>query len=44
MVAERLLLPEDADRELRLLLNDMLKSGALPLRGSDASLPTSARK
>jgi hypothetical protein len=44
MVAERLLLPEDADRELRLLLNDMLKSGVLPLRSSDVSLPTSARK
>jgi hypothetical protein len=44
MVAERLLLPEDAERELRLLLNDMLKSGVLPLRGSDVSLPTSARK
>jgi hypothetical protein len=33
MVAARLMLPEDADREISQLLNDMLKNGALPLRG-----------
>lgn len=33
LVAERLLLPEDADRELRQLLNDRSRNGALPLRG-----------
>jgi len=38
MVAQRLLLPEDADREIRQMLNDMLKSGALPLVGQ-ASRP-----
>jgi len=43
-VAERLLLPEDADRELRILLNDVVKSGVLPLRGSDTGLSTSARR
>jgi hypothetical protein len=37
LIAERLLLPEDADRELRQLLNDMTKSGALPLRGGEAA-------
>ncbi len=34
IVAQRLMLPEDADREITLLLNDMVKSGALPLRGA----------
>jgi hypothetical protein len=43
-VAERLLLPEDAERELKILLNDMITSGVLPLRGTDATLPTSARR
>ena len=37
LIAERLLLPEDADRELRQLLNDMTKSGALPLRDREAA-------
>ncbi|PWU12767.1 MAG: hypothetical protein C5B51_00100 [Terriglobia bacterium] len=38
MVAERLLLPEDADRQIRQLLQDMLKEGALPLRGAEPKL------
>ena len=32
LVAQRLLLPEDADRELRQLLSDISNDGALPLR------------
>ena len=43
-VADRLLLPEDAERELKILLNDVVKSGVLPLRGTDSGLPTSARR
>jgi len=43
-VTDRLLLPEDADRELKILLNDVVKSGILPLRGTDSGLPTSARR
>jgi hypothetical protein len=43
-IADRLLLPEDAERELKILLNDVVKSGVLPLRGTDATLPTSARR
>ena len=43
-IAEKLLLPEDADRELKILLNDVVKSGALPMRGIDTGLPTSARR
>jgi hypothetical protein len=43
-IADGLLLPEDADRELKILLNDVVKSGVLPLRGSNAGLPTSARR
>jgi Alpha/beta hydrolase domain len=38
LVAEGFLLPGDAEREIRQMLNDMLKSGALPLAGQ-ASRP-----
>ena len=41
MIADRLLLPEDADRELRLLLKDVTENGVLPLRGREASLSAS---
>jgi hypothetical protein len=44
LVAQRLMLPEDADREISLLLNDMLKSGALPLRGAESRVVANARK
>ncbi len=44
IVAQRLMLPEDADREINQLLNDMLKSGALPLRGTEPGLEATARK
>jgi hypothetical protein len=44
LVAQRLMLPEDADREINLLLNDMLKSGALPLRGAEPRVVANARK
>jgi hypothetical protein len=37
LIAEGLLLPEDADRELGQLLNDMTKSGALLLRDREAA-------
>jgi hypothetical protein len=43
-VAQRLLLPEDADREINQLLNDMLKNGALPLRGFEPRLEAARRK
>lgn len=43
-IADRLLLPEDADHELKLLLEDVVKEGVLPLRGADAGLRESARK
>jgi hypothetical protein len=43
-IASRLLLPEDADRELKILLADVVKSGVLPLRGADITQPTSARR
>jgi len=33
LVVQRFLLPGDAEREIRQMLNDMLKSGALPLVG-----------
>ena len=33
LVAQGFLLPGDAEREIRQMLNDMLKSGALPLAG-----------
>jgi Alpha/beta hydrolase domain len=38
LVAQRFLLPGDADREIRQMLNDMLKSGALPLVGQASGL------
>ena len=38
MIADRLLLPEDADRELKLLLSDVMKEGALPLRSAEVSV------
>jgi hypothetical protein len=38
LVAQGFLLPGDAERETRQMLNDMLHSGALPLLGQDASL------
>jgi len=44
LVAQRLLLPEDADREISQLLHDMLKEGALPLRGTERRLQAAARK
>jgi len=44
LVAQRLLLPEDADREINQMLRDMLKSGVLPARGFEPGLQTSARK
>lgn len=44
LIAQRLLLPEDADRELNQMLRDMLKSGVLPSRGFEPGLQTSARK
>jgi hypothetical protein len=43
-IADRLLLPEDADRELKILLDDVVKSGVLPLRGTDNAPSTSARR
>jgi len=44
MIADRLLLPEDADHELKILLNDVVKEGAIPLRGADANLQASTKK
>jgi hypothetical protein len=44
LVAQRLMLPEDADREIKLLLNDMLKNGALPLRGIEPGFEATASK
>jgi len=44
LVDQHLMLPEDADREIKLLLNDMVKSGALPLRGAEPGFETTARK
>jgi hypothetical protein len=41
-VKERLMLPEDAERELKILKNDLAKSGVLPM--TDGPLPTSARR
>jgi hypothetical protein len=38
LVAQRFLLPGDAEREIRQMLNDMLKSGALPLVGQAPAL------
>jgi hypothetical protein len=38
LVAQRFLLPTDAEREIRQMLNDMLKSGALPLVGQASGL------
>jgi hypothetical protein len=35
LIAEWLLLPEDADHELRQLLTDLSRNGALPLRGRE---------
>jgi hypothetical protein len=35
MIEDRLLLPEDADHELKILLNDIVKEGVLPLRGKE---------
>ncbi len=43
MVTQRLLLPDDADREINQMLRDMLKSGVLPPRGVEPGLRTSAR-
>jgi Alpha/beta hydrolase domain len=36
LVAQRFLLPGDAEREIHQMLNDLLKSGALPLVGQPA--------
>jgi hypothetical protein len=36
LVAQRYLLPEDANRTINTVLNDMLKSGLLPKRGDFA--------
>ena len=44
LVAQHLLLAEDADRELRQLLNDMLKNRALPLRGGENGVEATASK
>ena len=44
MIADRLLLPEDADRELRQLLSDMTHNGALPLRAEEPAQEVAARK
>ena len=39
LVAQRFMLPGDAEREIRQMFNDMLKSGALPLVGEASGLP-----
>jgi hypothetical protein len=44
MIADRLLLPEDADHELKILLNDVVKEGVIPLRGAEASEQASAKR
>jgi len=43
MIANRLLLPEDADRELKILLTDVMKEGAIPLRGNGPALEARAK-
>lgn len=44
LIAQRLLLPEDAERQLGIMLRDMQKSGVLPLRANEPGLPAAARK
>jgi hypothetical protein len=44
LIAQRLLLPEDAERQLGIMLRDMQKSGVLPLRAGEPALPPTAKR